>query len=186
MSGPERGAYSYRNLDLWQRAQELALGVVKMSESLPRSEAARSIARQVVSSSGSVAANIAEGHGRYSVAAYRNHLSIARGSVAETDSWVDPCEGGLPAPGYRRKTTRPMRRVTRRYHPPDESPRGSLALTAQGAAGRRVRVRVGRPAGMMLPCSLVRMLSCSHALLLADGGPPSGVPRPKGYLHATT
>ena len=60
-----------------------------MSESLPRSEAARSIARQVVSSSGSVAANIAEGHGRYSVAAYRNHLSIARGSTAETGSWLD-------------------------------------------------------------------------------------------------
>ena len=40
MSGPERGAYSYRNLDLWQRAQDLALAVVKMSESLPKSEAA--------------------------------------------------------------------------------------------------------------------------------------------------
>ena len=89
MIGPGRQAYSYRNLALWQRAQELALGVIKMSESLPKSEAARSIARQVVSSSGSVAANIAEGHGRYSVAAYRNHLSIARGSTAETDGWLD-------------------------------------------------------------------------------------------------
>ncbi len=89
MSGPAHQAYSYRNLDLWQRAQDLALAVVKMSESLPKSEAARPIARQVVSSSGSVAANIAEGHGRYSVAAYRNHLSIARGSLAETDSWLD-------------------------------------------------------------------------------------------------
>ena len=85
----EQEPYSFRNLALWQRAQELALGVIKMSESLPKSEAARSIARQVVSSSGSVAANIAEGHGRYSVAAYRNHLSIARGSTAETDSWLD-------------------------------------------------------------------------------------------------
>ena len=89
VTGPGRQAYSYRNLALWQRAQELALGVIKMSESLPKSEAARSIARQVVSSSGSVAANIAEGHGRYSVAAYRNHLSIAHGSTAETDSWLD-------------------------------------------------------------------------------------------------
>ena len=85
----EQEPYSFRNLALWQRAQELALGVIKMSESLPKSEAARSISRQVVSSSGSVAANIAEGQGRYSVAAYRNHLSIARGSTAETDSWLD-------------------------------------------------------------------------------------------------
>ena len=99
MTGPGRQVYSYRNLALWQRAQELALGVIKMSESLPKSEAARSIARQVVSSSGSVAANIAEGHGRYSVAAYRNHLSIARGSTAETDSWLDLLAGaGYMAP----------------------------------------------------------------------------------------
>jgi len=81
--------YSYRNLDLWQRPQELALGVIKMTEALPTTQAARTISRQIVSSAGSVAANIAEGHGRYSVAAYRNHLSIARGSVAETDSWLD-------------------------------------------------------------------------------------------------
>ena len=89
MTGPGRQVYSYRNLALWQRAQDLAFAVVKMSESLPKSEAARSIGRQVVSSAGSVAANIAEGHGRYSVAAYRNHLSIARGSLADTDSWLD-------------------------------------------------------------------------------------------------
>ena len=29
------------------------------------------------------------GHGRFSIGAYRNHLSIARGSTAETDSWID-------------------------------------------------------------------------------------------------
>ena len=104
MSGPARQAYSYRNLNLWQRAQDLALAVVKMSESLPKSEAAKSIARQVVSSSGSVAANIAEGHGRYSVAAYRNHPSIARGSIAETDSWLDLlARAGYVAPDIARQ-----------------------------------------------------------------------------------
>ena len=104
MSGPAHQAYSYRNLDLWQRARDLALAVVKMSESLPKSEAARSIGRQVVSSSGSVAANIAEGHGRYSVAAYRNHPSIARGSIAETDSWLDLlARAGYVAPDIARQ-----------------------------------------------------------------------------------
>ena len=81
--------YSFRNLALWQRAQELALGVIKMTETLPRNQAAKTLARQIVASSGSIPANIAEGHGRYSVAAYRNHLSIARGSAAETDTWLD-------------------------------------------------------------------------------------------------
>jgi len=81
--------YSYRNLGLWQKAQALALRVVKLTEGLPKTETARTIARQAVRSSGSIAANIAEGHGRFSVAAYRNHLSIARGSAAETDSCID-------------------------------------------------------------------------------------------------
>lgn len=84
--------YNYRNLALWQAAQELALGVIKMTEALPATQAGRTISRQIVASAGSIAANIAEGHGRYSVAAYRNHLSIARGSVAETDSWLDLLE----------------------------------------------------------------------------------------------
>lgn len=81
--------YSFRNLALWQRGQELALEIIKMTERLPDTTSARVIARQVVSSSSSVPANIAEGHGRYSVASYRNHLSIARGSVCETETWID-------------------------------------------------------------------------------------------------
>ncbi len=85
----ERHHYNFRNLALWQRGQELALEVIKMTERLPHTTSARVIARQVVSSSSSVPANIAEGHGRYSVASYRNHLSIARGSVCETETWID-------------------------------------------------------------------------------------------------
>jgi 23S rRNA-intervening sequence protein len=33
--------------------------------------------------------NIAEGHARFTWGAHSNHLSIARGSAAETDSWVN-------------------------------------------------------------------------------------------------
>jgi four helix bundle protein len=36
-----------------------------------------------------VPANIAEGYGRYSDGANRNHLSIAGGSLFETQSWLD-------------------------------------------------------------------------------------------------
>ena len=81
--------YSFRNLALWQRGQELALEIIKMTERLLDTASARVIARQVVSSASSVSANIAEGHGRFSVAAYRNHLSIARGSACETATWID-------------------------------------------------------------------------------------------------
>ncbi len=47
------------------------------------------ITRQIVGSAGSVGANIAEGHGRFSRAAYANHLSIAKGSASEVGSWLD-------------------------------------------------------------------------------------------------
>jgi len=47
------------------------------------------LGRQVMASAASIGANIAEGYGRYAVGAYRNHLSIVRGSACETDGWLD-------------------------------------------------------------------------------------------------
>src|SRR6478672_11670878 len=72
-------SYSHRNLIVWQRAQELA--------------------RQIIMAASSIGANIAEGHGRYTLGAHGNHLSIAKGSAAETDSWLDSLrrEGYLTA-----------------------------------------------------------------------------------------
>ena len=87
--GTQNQAYSYRNLLLWQKAQALALEVIRLVARLPRDQTTQVIGRQIVGSAGSIAANIAEGHGRYSLAAHRNHLSIAKGSACETDGWVD-------------------------------------------------------------------------------------------------
>jgi four helix bundle protein len=83
------GAYSYRNLVLWQKAQNLTLEIVKLVGNLPRDRVAPTLATQVVRSASSIAANIAEGHGRFALAAHRNHLSIAKGSACETDAWLD-------------------------------------------------------------------------------------------------
>lgn len=83
------GVYSYRNLILWQKAQDLTLEVVKIAGRLPNDRAASILARQIIASASSIAANVAEGHGRYSLAAHRNHLSIAKGSACETDGWLD-------------------------------------------------------------------------------------------------
>lgn len=81
--------YHFRNLILWQRAQELAHDVIQLTKRLPQNWAHAVIARQIIASATSIGANIAEGHGRFSPGAHRNHLSIARGSTAETDSWLD-------------------------------------------------------------------------------------------------
>jgi len=82
-------AYSFRNLGLWQKAQEFAVEVVRLVDSLPGRRSADLIARQLAGSATSIAANIAEGHGRFSIPAYRHHLLIARGSATEADSWLD-------------------------------------------------------------------------------------------------
>ncbi len=82
--------YGFRGLKVRELAQELAVAVIREVAALPRpSGSAQVIGRQLVASAASIGANIAEGHGRYSKAAYRNHLSIARGSLAETESWLD-------------------------------------------------------------------------------------------------
>lgn len=81
--------YSYRKLDFWQLARSLSVDVYTLAKRFPRDDATRVVTRQFVASATSIRANIAEGHGRYSKAAYRNHLSIARGSASETEDWVD-------------------------------------------------------------------------------------------------
>jgi four helix bundle protein len=81
--------YSYRNLILWQRAQEMAHEVIALTRRMSPTWANAVIARQIIASATSIGANIAEGHGRFTPGAHRNHLSIAKGSAAETDSWLD-------------------------------------------------------------------------------------------------
>ena len=83
------GEYSFRNLILWQKAQALTLEVLRLTAAIPRGAAADVMVRQILRSASSIAANIAEGHGRFTPRAHLNHLSIAKGSACETDSWLD-------------------------------------------------------------------------------------------------
>lgn len=79
----------FRNLIHWQKGQALAAEILSLVRQLPREQAYQVLGSQVLRSAGSVPANIAEGYGRFSRAAYRNHLSIARGSLMETQTWLD-------------------------------------------------------------------------------------------------
>lgn len=84
-----RDEYTYRNLILWQKAQELTLAIIRIVAKLPDDRVVRIITGQIVRCSSSVGANIAEGHGRFSLAAHANYLSIAKASACETDNFLD-------------------------------------------------------------------------------------------------
>jgi len=86
---PFADVYMFKKLSLWQKAQDLAEAVLDLVATLPNDRTTTVLMQQIVRSSTSIAANIAEGHGRFTLAAYRFHLSVARGSTAETISWVD-------------------------------------------------------------------------------------------------
>ena len=84
----EKGS-AFRGQVLWQKAQHFAESVAELVVGLRRDVATDAIGNQLMRSAGSIAANVAEGYGRFSQAAYRSHLSIARGSTFESESWLD-------------------------------------------------------------------------------------------------
>ncbi len=76
---------NYRELKVWQTSMDLVLEIYQLSKSFPDDERyglTNQIRRAVVL----VPANIAEGYGRSSTGAYRNHLSIATGSLMEVET----------------------------------------------------------------------------------------------------
>jgi four helix bundle protein len=78
---------SHRDLIVWQKAMELAVAAYALSSSFPRSEDFR-LTAQLTRAIVSVPANIAEGHAQSTRKDYANFLSIARGSLAEAETFV--------------------------------------------------------------------------------------------------
>ena len=76
---------SHRDLIVWQRAMDLAVRIYEISRSFPRTEV-YGLTSQITRSTTSVAANIAEGHARGSARDYAQFLSVARGSLMETET----------------------------------------------------------------------------------------------------
>lgn len=76
---------SHRDLIVWQKAMSLAKECYRLAKLLPTSEQYR-ITGQLLRAAVSVPANIAEGHARGTRKDYANFVSIARGSLAETET----------------------------------------------------------------------------------------------------
>lgn len=76
---------TYRQLEVWQRAMELAEQIYELTSGFPSSERFGLIS-QLQRASVSIPANIAEGYGRSHRGDYLRHLSIARGSLMELET----------------------------------------------------------------------------------------------------
>jgi four helix bundle protein len=76
---------SFRDLLVWQKAMRLAAEAYRLAKLLPKAEEYR-LTSQLLRAAASVAANIAEGHARGTRKDYAHFISIARGSLAETET----------------------------------------------------------------------------------------------------
>jgi four helix bundle protein len=79
------GIRSYRDLLVWQRAMDLVVESYRVGRMLPKAEL-YGLTGQLQRAAVSVAANIAEGHGREHLGDYLHHLSIATGSIMELET----------------------------------------------------------------------------------------------------
>ena len=78
---------SFKDLLVWQQAMDLAVLCYRISRKFPK-EDLFGLTSQLRRSSASIAANIAEGHGRESPGSFVQFLRIAQGSLKETETHV--------------------------------------------------------------------------------------------------
>lgn len=78
---------SYRDLVVWQKAMDVAVEVYRLAARLPRAEIF-GLRAQLTRAAASVPANIAEGKARSGAREFAHFLSIARGSLAETETFL--------------------------------------------------------------------------------------------------
>ena len=85
------GSRSYRDLVVWQKSMDLAESIYSCTRSFPCEEMYGMIL-QMRRAGASVPSNIAEGQARNNSGEFRQFLGIARGSVAELETWILLCE----------------------------------------------------------------------------------------------
>src|SRR5436309_1291074 len=78
---------SFRDLIAWQKAMDYVIMVYRLTAKFPREEL-YALTSQLRRSAVSVPSNIAEGHGRQSMREFLNFLSVAYGSLNESQTQV--------------------------------------------------------------------------------------------------
>jgi four helix bundle protein len=78
---------SYRDLIAWQKAMELVVLVYEVTRRFPREEL-YGLTNQLRRAAVSIPSNIAEGQGRKSMGEFSHFLTIAYGSLQETETQI--------------------------------------------------------------------------------------------------
>lgn len=78
---------SYRDLIVWRKSMALAAAVYKLTRLMPKQEEFR-LSGQMIRAAASIPANLAEGHGRGARKDYASLVSIAKGSLAELETFL--------------------------------------------------------------------------------------------------
>ena len=79
---------SYRDLNVWQSGMDFAVECYRLAKLMPKAEEYR-MTSQLLRSAASVPANVAEGWMRNSRKDYARFVSIARGSLAEAETFLE-------------------------------------------------------------------------------------------------
>jgi four helix bundle protein len=79
---------TFRDLEVWQQGMDLVQRCYDVTRSFPTSEL-YGLGIQLRRAAVSIPTNVAEGHGRRSTRAFRNHVSIAIGSHAEVATCIE-------------------------------------------------------------------------------------------------
>jgi four helix bundle protein len=80
-----RGIQNYRDLAVWQKAIALSVACYRVTSEFPKEEM-YGMTAQIRRASVSVAANIAEGHGREHTRTFVQFLRISQGSLKELET----------------------------------------------------------------------------------------------------
>lgn len=79
----EHKSKDFTDLLIWQKAKLIRKAIYELCKAFPKEEKFR-LSDQLIRSSRSICANIAEGHGRYHYQEFIQFCRIARGSASET------------------------------------------------------------------------------------------------------
>lgn len=81
--------FGFKDLIVWRKAIEFATNIINEIDNIESDRKHYRIIEQTEAAATSVAANIAEGKGRYSKKEFKQYLYIARGSIYETITFIN-------------------------------------------------------------------------------------------------